>query len=154
MGFFSFKTQDTNRSICNRESIRKTFTVVMHDNKGNKYVEHNYAGFGVFGGKDYYELLAEMNGKKTRNQGIELAYSGKPYKAPNLTQSLNWDYKNEAPQRCEDQGYFYEFGITLDLFEDQDGDFYVRDNNGQVLYLSDLLVLDLDQVNNKVIIAL
>ena len=32
MGFFSWKTQDTDRSIANNYSTRKTFTVVMIDN--------------------------------------------------------------------------------------------------------------------------
>ena len=36
--------------------------VVMCDDKGNKYVEECYEGYGVFGGKDFYELVAEMNG--------------------------------------------------------------------------------------------
>jgi hypothetical protein len=38
--------------------------VVMCDDKGNKYVEECYEGYGVFGGKDFYELVAEMNGHK------------------------------------------------------------------------------------------
>lgn len=109
MGFFSFKTQDTKRSISNVYSVNGTFTVYMHDDKGATWLEKNYDGFGEFGGKDYFELLAEMNGKKTRDEGIELAYSGIPYKAPNLTECKDWDYINEAPKRCEDQGYFYEY---------------------------------------------
>lgn len=60
MGFFSWKTQDTNRNIFNVHTGRE-FKVVMLDNKGNKWVEYNYDGYGVFGGKDYYLLLAEMN---------------------------------------------------------------------------------------------
>ena len=154
MGYFSFKTQDTNRSICNRDSRRDTFRVFMYDDKGNRHYERNYAGYGVFGGVDYYELLAEMNGKKTREQGIKIAYSGKPYKAPNLAESPVWDYINEAPERCEDQGYFYESGMTLDVHEDQDGEFYVCTDMGHTYYLTDLVVLDLDQINNKVTIAI
>jgi hypothetical protein len=154
MGFFSFKTQDTLRSISNEESKRGTFTVFMHDNKGNVYKESNYAGFGEFGGVDYYELLAEMNGLKTRSQGIDLAYSGKAYKAPNLTETAVWDYTNEAPQRCENQGYFYESGMTFDLIEDQDGEYYIVEDMGLVYYLTDLIVLDLDVINNKVTVAI
>jgi hypothetical protein len=126
----------------------------MHDDKGNVYKESNYAGFGEFGGVDYYELIAEMNGLKTREEGIDLAYSGKPYKAPNLTETAAWDYINEAPERCEDQGYFYESGVTFDLIEDQDGEYYIVEDMGLVYYLTDLIVLDLDQINNKVTIAL
>ena len=59
MGFFSWKTNDTERSIANKYSNRSTFTVYMRDNEGNVWVEENYEGYGEFGGKDYYELLAE-----------------------------------------------------------------------------------------------
>jgi hypothetical protein len=154
MGFFSFKTQDTLRSISNRQSRRDTFTVFMHDDKGNRYYERNYAGFGVFGGVDYYELLAEMNGLQTREEGINLAYSGKPYKAPNLTETAAWDYINEAPERCENQGYFYESGMTFDLIEDRDGEHYIVTDNKKVYYLNELEILDLDVINNKVTIAI
>ena len=58
MGQFSWFTQDTNHRIVNGEEYK----VIMTDNNGHKYVEYCYEGYGVFGGKDYYELLAEMNG--------------------------------------------------------------------------------------------
>ena len=58
MGCFSFFTQDTHERIVNGRPMH----VVMCDDKGNKYVEECYEGYGVFGGKDFYELLAEMNG--------------------------------------------------------------------------------------------
>ena len=61
MGFFSWKTQDTNRSIANLFSERKTFEVTMTDDKGNRYTEKNYEGYGVFNGKDFFNLIAEMN---------------------------------------------------------------------------------------------
>lgn len=108
MGFFSWKTQDTDKSIANNYSGRMTFDVWMHDDKGNKWRERNYEGYGVFGGKDYYELLAEMNGLGSdRNEGIRLAYSKQPYKSPNLTESEDWQYIDSAPEDCEFQGYFY-----------------------------------------------
>lgn len=70
MGLFSWFTQDTNHRIVNGENYK----VVMTDDKGNKYVEQCYEGYGKFGGKDYYELLAEMNGLGSdRAKGIELA---------------------------------------------------------------------------------
>lgn len=61
MGFFSWKTQDTNRSIANLFSSRKTFEVTMTDDKGNRYTEKNYEGYGKFDEKDYHQLMAEMN---------------------------------------------------------------------------------------------
>jgi hypothetical protein len=108
MGFFSFKTQDTDRSISNIHSSRDSFFVAMHDNAGNIWTERFYDGYGVFGGKDYYELLAEMNGLTTREEGIHLAYSGKDYLSPNLTERLDWEWVSEAPESCRDQGFFYD----------------------------------------------
>lgn len=108
MGFFSFKTQDTNRSIANiHQSKVETFKVVMHDNKGNKWIEENYDGYGDFGGKDFFELLAEMNGKTDREEGIDLYYSDEPFLSPNLTQTEAWTYVNAKPKNCKFQGFFY-----------------------------------------------
>jgi len=62
MGFFSWKTSDTNRSIANQYSGRKTFVVHMITEDGRVFTEEDYEGYGVFGGTDIYELIAEMNG--------------------------------------------------------------------------------------------
>jgi hypothetical protein len=62
MGFFSWKTSDTNRSIANDYSGRRTFIVHMITEDGRVFTEEEYEGYGVFGGKDIYELIAEMNG--------------------------------------------------------------------------------------------
>lgn len=110
MGFFSWITQDSDESIPNVYSSQGTFTVYMHDNKGNVWTEPNYEGYGVFGGKDFYELLAEMNGltNTNRNEGISLSFSGKPHFSPNLTIDKEWEWINQAPTTCEYQGYFYD----------------------------------------------
>ena len=51
----------------------------MFDNKGNKFLEKNYEGYGVFGNKDYYELLDQMNGGTgDRSRGINLAFGKEP----------------------------------------------------------------------------
>jgi len=109
MGFFSWKTQDTGKSIANQYSGKPTFTVFMLDDKGNSWVEDNYEGYGEFGGKDFYELIAEMNGlESNRSVGIDLAFSGKPYKSPNLVEmKTGWEYVKDEPTRCESQGFFY-----------------------------------------------
>lgn len=110
MGFFSWHTQDTNKSIANHyQKQRSVFTVFMLDDKGNSWVEDNYEGYGEFGGKDFYELLAEMNGLGSdRIAGIDLAFSGKPYKSPNLVErKTGWEYIESEPESCEDQGFFY-----------------------------------------------
>lgn len=108
MGFFSWKTQDSNDSICNVYSTGTPFTVFMKDNQGNVWEESEYQGYGEFGGKEYYELLAEMNGLKHSSQGIELAYSGKPYLSPNLFSNQGNEWTNSVPLSCPNQGYFYE----------------------------------------------
>ena len=121
MGFFSWKTQDTDVSIANQYSTRNTFRVQMLDDKGNVWTEDDYEGYGTFGGKDYYELLAEMNGltgdgtENMRMQGIELAFHGHPngdnpeVKFPNLVEMANgWQYDPKGPEGCNDQGYFYD----------------------------------------------
>lgn len=113
MGFFSWKTQDTRKSIANRYSVKQTFNVYMIDDKGNIWEENDYNGYGEFGGKDYYELLAEMNGLgSNREKGIDLASkynwkSHKDIKYPNLAESKDWKYTRNAPIDCKYQGFFY-----------------------------------------------
>lgn len=129
MLFFSWYTQDTNRSIPNKYSTRATFFVTMIDDKGNKYFEPNYGGEGIFGGKDFYVLLAEMNGmnhdvyneEEKRKFGYDLAFGidangNKIYpsgdnpniKYPNLVESPDqWEYISNSPKPCESSGYFY-----------------------------------------------
>jgi hypothetical protein len=114
MGFFSWMTQDTGRSIPSSYSSRDTFSVTMTDDKGNQWTENNYEGYGEFGGKDYYELLSEMNGGPSdRDEGIRMAFEGNPsgynpnVKHPNLSEDPNWKWRNEIPDSCPDQGYFY-----------------------------------------------
>jgi len=113
MGFFSWKTNNSDRSIANRYSDRSTFKVYMKDNKGNVWVEEDYDGYGRFGGKDYYELLAEMNGEgSNRDKGIWLQYDSKRtdiiYPALFDNPDSQWeDYRGVAPENCEAQGYFY-----------------------------------------------
>ena len=127
MGFFSWKTQDTDKSIANTYSNNKTFRVQMIDNKGNVWTETQYDGYGVFGGKDYYELLAEMNGftsdktgeaytDEARGFGITIAFSGNSSGVgtegvyyPNLIEMADgWVYEMSGPDNCEYQGYFYD----------------------------------------------
>ncbi len=127
MGFFSWNTQDTDKSIANQYSNRKTFRVQMMDNKGNVWTEDDYEGYGVFGGKDYYELLAEMNGftsdktgeaytDEARGFGIDLAFKGNGSGVategvyyPNLVEQADgWVYEMGGPDSCDFQGYFYD----------------------------------------------
>ena len=135
MGFFSWRTQDTDRSICNNYSIRTPFHVDMIDDKGNVWSEDNYEGYGTFGGKDYYELLAEMNGltgdgtEDLRMKGIELAF--KPtgenvteVKYPNLVESASgWVFDPLGPENCEYQGFFYDEDDDENDWDDTESEF-------------------------------
>ena len=110
MGFSSWLTQDTNKSIANVYSSKPVFTVYMLDNKGNVWEEHAYGGYCELGGKDYYELLAEMNGKSDREDGIELFFGEDDYGIlyPNIVENINdWTWRNEKPKPCPHQGHFY-----------------------------------------------
>jgi len=133
MGFFSFLTQDTDRSIANRHSTRKTFTVYMKDDKGNVYREDNYNGYGCFDGKDFYDLLVEMNWDefqgtpadkiliKERILEARDLYFRKIHpmteeeqeefeeglKWPSLSEDPNYEWTGMEPPRCIDQGFFY-----------------------------------------------
>ena len=74
MGQFSWFTQDTDKQIGSEPE--NTITVYMYDDKGNRWKEENYEGYGRFGGKDFYDLLAEMNGFTKDNVDVELREKG------------------------------------------------------------------------------
>jgi hypothetical protein len=100
MGQFSWFTHDTNKQIGSEE--RNTITVYMHDNKGNVWKEEAYEGYGDFGEKDYYELLAEMNGLGSdRDAGIdlELERTDTPAIFPALVQDPNYNIKRHDFRR-------------------------------------------------------
>jgi hypothetical protein len=153
-GQFSWFTQDTNQQIGSEDENTLPF-VYMHDNKGNKWLEKNYEGYGEFGGKDYYELLAQMNNVENadRSDGIDLAFSGKKVLFPALTVSPNLspnhDFYKEAendpnqswytPEEEEDD-YGYGFG-DMDREEDYDYDEEELDE-------AELPALAADQVEN------
>jgi hypothetical protein len=136
MGVFSWKTQDTGRSIPATGNLenRPTFKVYMLDNNGNVWAEDAYEGYGEFGGKDFYELIAEMNGLgSNRTLGIDLAFSNKKYFSPNLVENINaWTWRAADPEICPDQGYFYaedadDMGGWKNDYDDWDPE-YVEDH--------------------------
>jgi hypothetical protein len=86
----------------------------MWDNNGRRWRETSYEGYGVFGGKDYYVLLAEMNyayhpectedEKRQDGIGLEFREDKTGILFPNLTDCKEWTWRNEKPQACEHQG--------------------------------------------------
>lgn len=130
MGQFSWYTQDTHKRVVNGRKAH----VIMTDDKGNQYHEYRYEGYGVFGNKDYYALLAEMNGynlsdfegsveqrhDQLRCKGIELAFDGHPLgdnpnvKHPSITESGKY-MGGVAPESDPHQGF-------PDLYNDDEWD--------------------------------
>ena len=117
MGFFSWKTSDTNKSITNKYTDKGALKVYMLT-PTDKYYEDNYEGYGEFGGKDYYELVYELNKNKwngaddveNRSKGIWIAFEKKyegtlvlPKFAENKGKS--W-FELPDSELCEYQGYF------------------------------------------------
>ena len=120
MGVFSWKTCDTDKSIANNYSNRPTFTVHMIAPDGRVFTEKDYEGYGEFGGKDFYELLSELNGLESDRQvGIDLAFKGNqsgdntpgviyPKLVENLKENVVAQYSSlPNPDSCDDQGFFY-----------------------------------------------
>jgi len=116
-GQFSWMTHDTGEQIGSERENR--ITVYMFDNEGVSYKESKYDGYGEFGGKDYYELLAQMNGiaDADRQDGIDLAFDEKKVKAgkvlfPALVTDprFNWkkhDFTQEA-EHDPNQSWYVE----------------------------------------------
>ena len=123
MGQFSWITSDTSQSIW---SDHKHPPVFMRDDKGNVWREDNYEGYGEFGGKDYYALVANMNGIDTgnddedRSAGIDMVFEDNPagrpmvavhrgIKLPTLAHDvlLEWE-ELTPPEGCPHQGWYPE----------------------------------------------
>ena len=73
MGMQSWRTSDTDRSITHVAS-GITFDVYMITRDGRIFHENDYFGYASFGGQDFFNLIAEMNGYKTRDEAIWAYY--------------------------------------------------------------------------------
>jgi len=136
MGFFSWKTCDTDRSIANNSSDRETFEVHMITPDGRAFTEKDYDGYGEFGGKDFYELLGELNGLgPDRSAAIDLCFRNNtggddtpgviyPKFVEDLADDVARQYESlPNPESCEDQGFFYNDEEEEDEYEeDEDED--------------------------------
>lgn len=122
-GQFSWYTQDTHQQIGSMQGNR--IPVYMFDNKGNSWFEKKYDGYGVFGGKDFYDLVATMNGYTEedgkgdlRQIGIDIAFNKKKSKTsrkplfPALVTNKNFNWKKhdftQEPENDPDQGWMHE----------------------------------------------
>lgn len=151
MGFFSWKTADTNKSISNVYSNRDTFTVyVLQPNGLPPLKEDSYQGYGEFAGRDIYALVAQWNfpdmckdaksnwlpDEEIRNFGIDIACYDKDNAALEfpikIVENPNLRYEDVPPSiGCPDQGYFYEDELEDDIVdeieEDEADDFNLFD---------------------------
>ena len=110
MGFFSWHTNDTDEPIWNVHT-GKHKRVYMIDNEGNVWREDAYDGYGDFGGKDFYELLAEMNELPScRGEGLALWFHKPPMQhlSPNLVTRPDVPWRDVKPRDHEGQGYFLD----------------------------------------------
>jgi hypothetical protein len=123
MGQFSWIAQNSNKAIIihyyRPEYFTGATTHYMWDNKGNVWVEEAYEGYGMFGGKDYYVLLAEMNktysseidDETKRIDGIAIEFSRSQthqFLFPNLTDCSTWNWKNIQPESDFNQGCYMD----------------------------------------------
>lgn len=127
MGFFSWKTSDTNKSISNMFSSRGALPVYVLCPDGSKIYEPNYEGYGIFGGRDIYALVVEWNfpekcqdeegnwllDDEIRGMGIDIAcydVQNAKLKFPiKIVESEYLEYNHTPPATsCPDQGYFYD----------------------------------------------
>ena len=114
MGHFSWIAQNSERSIIIAGYGTPFFpskTYYMWDNMGRRWLEPTYEGYGIFGGKDYYVLLAEMNleygsevtDDQKREDGLRME-GNDDVLYPNLTDCSSWVWHNIRPDPCPEQG--------------------------------------------------
>ena len=131
MGCFSWIAQDTDSPIYIsgwQKPGHVQHIYYMWDNKGNCWKEPDYEGYGMFGGKDFYVLLAEMNnidGKdddEKRSKAIKIDFSSNcdGIIFPNLTESSIWTWKNKRPHCHVNQGAY------CSIFDDDEGNDYYK----------------------------
>ena len=117
MGFFSWKTSDTKKSISNTSSSRGPLPVYLITPDNEKIYEPHYQGFGVFGSFDAYALLAKWNVPEECNGNIEhdrligivLEIERGPAKFPlKFAENPECSYDDLPPAQDDPaQGYFY-----------------------------------------------
>lgn len=135
MGFFSWKTSDTNESVSNRYSSRGALPVYVLCPDGRKIKETNYEGYGVFGGEDIFALVAKWNYPDSckdangdwlsddiiRNLGIDVNYDSNAKYGIKIVEDGTLNYDDvDVSERCPNQGFFYDDEDDDDWWEDED----------------------------------
>jgi len=140
MGFTSFLTADTGRSISNMYSSKGALPVYMHRPGVRRVYEPAYEGYAVFAGLNVFEEMARINGVTRESAlavwpgrddalliaGVYLLSEGedevkdlaerlgiaKPLVFPQFTEGGKAKGLDytRRPESCPDQGFFYENG--------------------------------------------
>ena len=134
MGFFSWKTSDTNKSISNRYSSRGALPVYVLCPDGTKIKETNYEGYGVFGSEDIFVLVAKWNYPDSckdangdwlsddiiRDLGLDVSYDVNAKYGIKIVEDGNLNYDDVGVSECcPEQGFFYDDGLD-EADEDDD----------------------------------
>lgn len=125
MGQFSWLTKQGEQIRNEYHNGQKVWMVFKKDNEVKVVKEEEYEGYGVFGGLDYFEVLAQMNGNTTRDEGLEDYYTAGEFNHVQFPQlftheptdheidSINWVEPNPDDPN---QGWVVE--------EEEDDDWY------------------------------
>jgi hypothetical protein len=133
MGFSSFKTSDTQKSISNSYSSRGALPVHMITEDGQVFTEEEYEGYCDFGGKNVHVLIGEMNGitgkdeEDVRLKVIQLIYTtiitnGKRSYTAGGKDFFNWETPLKAeggktPNQLVAEGWKQEYPYGYGNFE-------------------------------------
>jgi len=85
--------------------------VKLIDNQGHEWLEYNYQGDGIFDGKDYFELMAVMNGYDPSHKigvGLEFGDRCQSYLQPeivNINSVRKWQ-DLRGKYMCVDHGFY------------------------------------------------
>jgi len=109
MGFFSWKTADTEESISNKFSSKGSKPCKLVLPNGDTILENDYEGYGIFGGMDYYDIVADLNDGVGRTEGIDISFNKKDPILPKIVTIdclTKWENLPNS-EICEHQGFFY-----------------------------------------------
>jgi len=112
MGQFSWISNNGEQIRNMKHNGQKVWMAYLDDNGQVQTVkEEEYDGYGRFGGLDYYEIVAKMNGKSNRSEGIDISFGtqGDKPKYPQLytiepTDATQHDWLTEC-ESDENQGW-------------------------------------------------
>lgn len=117
MGFFSWNTADTNKSIMNTNTGRATVCTVLWSD-GERWEDVTTDGYGRFGGKDIYQVMADKNGLEGRAAALDVVFqngnmdftgaAAKGYIVPKFVSDKTLKYEDVGfSPGARGQGFFY-----------------------------------------------